>query len=671
MHVDVRIPPISKTIMLFRGRGGAAWFPNGAGRFPDVATLSILLLVPVLVPGCTRSNDVSALGDAALPNILWITAEDMSADLGAYGDAYATTPTIDRLAREGVRYTNAFATAPVCSPARFTLLTGVYATTAGTQGLRSQTSIPAGIRGFPTYLREIGYYTTNNVKTDYNTADEPRLIAESWDESSGAAHWRGRGEGQPFFAVFNLMHTHQSRISFLDTDFAELEGKLGRHDPARVPLPPYYPDDPDVRRTLARYYDAVSAMDERVGEILAELEEDGLVDDTIVFFYADHGTGLPRGKRVLYDSGLHVPLVIRFPEKWRHLAPGEPGTTTDRLISFVDFAPTVLRIVGLDVPAHVQGLPFLGEDSARERTWVFGSRDRVDEAREVSRSVRDARYLYLRHYHPHRSWNQPEFFSDQAPIRRAITRRALEGTLNEAQMTYAGPVKPMEELFDTVEDSHQIRNLAASGEFDDVLRRMRDQLHAWQMETRDVGFMDEASVLRLAKREGRAPIEFAADDAVYPLARVLEAAAWVGRTDAVSVQVERLSDPDGVVRYWAAVGLQAAGESASGARDALQDVLDDPVPAVRVAAASTLVELDGSVEALATLAHVLETGDSHDVLLAARMLQLLGERADGAYPAMERVLERAQDESTYGVNALYIRFALQAALAIESTTEVH
>ena len=211
--------------------------------FPKTTTMARiagLLVLFAALHGCGSAED-AAESASGLPNILWLTSEDMSADLGAYGDAYAQTPHIDQLARQGVTYTNAFATAPVCSPARFTLLTGIYATTAGTQGLRSQAPIPDDITGFPAYLRELGYYTTNNVKTDYNTAAEPRLIAESWDESSAEAHWRGREDGQPFFAVFNHMHTHQSRISFLDTEFPELAGALGTHDPAAAPLPPYYP----------------------------------------------------------------------------------------------------------------------------------------------------------------------------------------------------------------------------------------------------------------------------------------------------------------------------------------------------------------------------------------------------------------------------------------------
>jgi N-sulfoglucosamine sulfohydrolase len=414
----------------------------------------ILAAVLLLFQGCSVREPV----EQDMPNIVWITAEDMSANVGAYGDDYAITPNIDRLVERGIRYDNAFATAPVCSPARFALITGIYATTAGTQGLRSRAPIPDDITGFPAYLRELGYYTTNNVKTDYNTADEQRLIDESWDESSATAHWRGRKEGQPFFAVFNHMHTHQSRISFLDTEFEELEGYLGRHDPAEAPLPPYYPDEPEVRKTVARYYDAITAMDASAGRILRQLEEDGVADNTIVFFYGDHGVGLPRGKRVLYGSGQHVPLVVYFPPKWEHFAPGSPGTSTGRFVSFIDFPPAVLSLVGLEAPEYMQGMAFLGEHRGEARSYVVGARDRVDEAYDLARAVRDEQYLYIRHYMPHRSWNQPEYFSDQAPIRRAITRRAEEGTLNEAQLSYAGPTKPVEELFDVARDPHQILN---------------------------------------------------------------------------------------------------------------------------------------------------------------------------------------------------------------------
>lgn len=648
------------------------------------------LVVLVMLQGFGTPDEPVLPRSEDLPNIVWITAEDMSADVGAYGDAYATTPNIDRLADRGVRYTNAFASAPVCSPARFTLITGIYATSAGTQGLRSTAPIPDDVTGFPSFFRQLGYYTTNNVKTDYNTADEPRLIAESWDESSATAHWRGRESDQPFFAVFNHMHTHQSRISFLDTEFEELEGTLGRHDPARAPLPPYYPDEPEVRQTVARYYDAISAMDESVGSILEQLEEDGEADNTIIFFYGDHGVGLPRGKRVLYDSGQHVPLVVYFPAKWQHLAPGAPGTVTDRLVSFVDFAPTMLGLAGAPIPDYMQGRVFLGEEADEPRDYVFGARDRVDEAYDVARAVRDSRYLYIRNYNPHRSWNQPEFFSDQAPIRQAITRRADEGTLNDAQWTYAGPTRPAEELFDVLADPHQLHNLARSDEHAGTLDRMRSRLLDWQLDTRDLGFMPEGMALRLTEELDEPPIEFGSSDDVYPLPRILETAALVGDAGAVPELVSRLDDPSGVVRYWAAVGLGAvnvladadarsdveAGADAdviSGdAVDALREALDDPVPEVRVAAAEALVDANGSEEGLETLVRVLESGDSHAVLMAARSLQLLGPGAEPAEPAMMRVLERAQDDSVYGVNALYIRFALRPALSLSGDgTEVY
>ena len=259
-----------------------------------------------------------------LPNILWITAEDMSPTLGCYGDPYAKSPNIDRLAAKSTRYDLAFATAPVCSPSRSCLITGCYATSLGTHQMRSAFPIPKLIRGFPSLLREAGYYTTNNFKTDYNTSSAERIIAESWDDSSTTAHWRNRsqadGKSKPFFSVFNIMTSHQSRsMVWTQERFRrEVQAKLSRtdiHDPDAAPIPAYYPDTLVTRRILARYYDCVTAMDDQVGRILAELQEDGLAEDTIVFFYSDHGSGMPRHKRLLHDSGMRVPLLVHFPRK--------------------------------------------------------------------------------------------------------------------------------------------------------------------------------------------------------------------------------------------------------------------------------------------------------------------------------------------------------------------
>ena len=254
------------------------------------------------------------------PNILWITAEDMSPTLGCYGDDFATTPHLDRLASEGVRYTNAFATAPVCSPSRSCLINGLSAVSQGTHPMRSAFAIPDFMTGFPSFLRKHGYYTTNNVKTDYNSSRSKAIIAESWDENSDTAHWRGRQPDRPFFAVFNLMTSHQSRtMVWPEEKFkSEVQANLQPdeiHLPDDVPLPPYYPDTPVVRKTVARYYDCVTAMDKQVGAILKELEDDNLDDNTIVFFYSDHGSGMPRHKRALLDSGMKIPLIVSVSRK--------------------------------------------------------------------------------------------------------------------------------------------------------------------------------------------------------------------------------------------------------------------------------------------------------------------------------------------------------------------
>ncbi len=306
--------------------------------FPVAIPSALLLLFGLCGPA-------PAAEPARRPNILWITTEDMSPNLGCYGDPYARTPHLDAFARESVRYTRAFATAPVCSPARSCLITGMYATSLGTQRLRSQFPVPKNVRGFAALLRAAGYYTSNNVKTDYNLRNEPAFIRDCWNDCSTKAHWRGHRPGQPFFAVFNFMTTHQSRASVWSREQFEKEvgsqlAPAERHDPAKAPLPPYYPDTLEAHQAWARYYDCITVMDKQVGELLGQLAADGLANDTIVFFYGDGGMGMPRGKRCLWDTGLQVPLLVRFPKAFQEFAPKAPGTTTDRLVSFVDFAPT-------------------------------------------------------------------------------------------------------------------------------------------------------------------------------------------------------------------------------------------------------------------------------------------------------------------------------------------
>ncbi len=608
-----------------------------------------------------------AAGAAGRPNILWITCEDMSPDLGCWGDDYARTPNIDRLAAASVKYTAAFATAPVCSPVRSCLITGLYATSAGTPNLRSRFPLPDRVRGFPSYLREAGYFCTNNVKTDYNTADEKRLIRESWDACSGKAHWRLRKDDRPFFSIFNDMVTHQSRSMVWPYEKfkKQVQARLPaarRHDPATAPVPPYYPDTPVVRRTVARYYDCISVMDMNTGRILKQLEEDGLADDTIVFFFSDHGAGMPRHKRLVLDSGLHVPLLVRFPEKYRHLAPAAPGETVDRPVSFVDFPPTVLSLAGLRPPDYLQGRAFLGPaaGAAEPRTYVYAARDRVDEAYDLARCVRGPRYHYVRNFMPHLSYNQPSFYADRGEIRDEITALAAADKLETApQKHYAGPRRAIEELYDCEKDPRQLNNLAGSGDHAAVLERMRGLMTDWIMHTRDTGFLPESD---MARRMGDgSPLRMASDPAVYPLEKILRTAEMVGREGVEAGQVAALGDGDPAVRFWAAVGLHAAGGTSARGVAALEKALGDDSPPVRIEAAWALCDAGETGRAVAVLEKDLRAADLRVAIRAARALQMIGVKARPALGAMKAVLRKAKAGT--GDKNMFIRFALQPAVA--------
>ncbi len=630
-------------------------------RYPGL----LVLLIPCLLSFAPFSHAAEPAGGPR-PNILWLTAEDLSPNLGCYGDSYARSPNLDAFAQAGIRYTKTFATAPVCSPARSCLITGMYATSLGTQRLRSQFPVPAHVRGFSAFLRQAGYYCSNNVKTDYNLRGERAFIADAWNESSATAHWRKRQPGQPFFAVFNFMTTHQSRTSVWPHE--QFEKEIGarlsprdRHDPANANLPPYYPDTAEARRTWARYHDCITRMDQEVAEILRQLEADGLADDTIVFFYGDNGMGMPRGKRLLYDSGLHEPLIIRFPEKWRHLAPADPGTANDRLVSFVDFAPTVLSLCGLEIRQHMQGTAFLGPAAGEPRRFVYGARDRVDEVFDLSRSVRDGRWLYIRNFMPHLSWMPPERFSDGSTFRQELKQLAADGRLGSDQLTYAAPRRALEELYDTVADPHQIRNLATSPDQGEVLEAMRAELQGWILEVRDAGFLTEPQVWqRLGDR--LTPFELARDESLYPLARLLAAADVVGRAAPWRQQLALLADADDGVRYWAAVGCSAASRLPDSARTALRERLSDSVPVVRIEAAFALASHGETAESLPVLADAL-SGDQPEVALhAARALELLGPTARPLLLTLQQVLDRVRKTDETSDSMMFLRFSLEASV---------
>ncbi|MDA1046107.1 MAG: sulfatase-like hydrolase/transferase [Verrucomicrobia bacterium] len=579
------------------------------------------------------------------PNVLWITAEDMSPTLGCYGDKDAITPHLDAFAKQSVRYTKAYASAPVCSPSRSCLITGCYPPSLSTQQMRSGFPMPERMKGFPALLRKQGYYTTNNVKTDYNSGNYQDIIKSSWNESSATAHWRKRSDkSSSIFSVFNLMTSHQSRTMVWPREkfLKEVQSKLKPseiHDPVKITLPPYYPDTPIIRRTVARFHDCVTAMDKEVGAILKQLEEDGLADNTIVFFYSDHGSGMPRHKRALLESGMRVALMIRFPKKWEHLASGKPGSTLDRLVAFVDFAPTVLSLTGTPIPKEMQGQSFLGSKDTKPRKYVYGHRDRVDEVRDLARSVRDDRYLYIRNYMPHLGYNQPTVWPDRGEIRHEFYRLSSPSKMNAAQWHFAGPTRAVEELFDCQNDPHNLNNLAGSKEHREVLERLRKEHRRHIRRTVDLGFLPESEAWSLF--EGSSGWEMG-QGGKAPVGPSQKAAAQVGMAKE-EVFLKNLSSKDPNVRYWGAIGLTALNDKPSGkALKKLKATLKDTSAAVRIEAANALATHDDVKTALPALVKDLAHENLIVVTHAARTIELLGNKAASVAPQMKKALERAE-----------------------------
>ena len=511
------------------------------------------------------------------PNILWITSEDNGPQLGAYGDEYATTPHLDRLAARGVRYLHAWSTAPVCAPARTAIISGLYPSSTGSEHMRSTVRLPPGFRMFPQLLREQGYYATNNVKEDYNL-EKPGQV---WDESSSTAHWRNRAPGQPFFAVFNSTVTHESQVRARPHTLV--------HDPTRAPLPAYHPDTPEVRRDWAQYYDKMTEMDRFVGDRLRELEDAGLADDTIVFYFGDHGPGLPRLKRWPYNSGLNVPLIVHVPERFRALAPRDygPGAPSPRLVSFVDLAPTVLSLAGIPPPSWMQGRAWMGPHAAPAPAYAFGLRGRMDERYDMVRSVTDGRYVYLRNFMPHRIYGQHLEYMFQTPTTRVWRRLYDDGALDPPQTFFWEP-KPVEELYDLESDPDEVRNLASVPAHRPTLERLRGALHEHLIATRDVGLLPEYDMRRRAGSD--APYVMGHDPSRYDVREVLRMADAASRPETtIDALAAGLRHEDPAIRYWAATGFLARGASADGGGTSiLEPILRDPAPGPRIVAAEAL-----------------------------------------------------------------------------------
>ena len=436
------------------------------------------LLCTVLAAACSDAPTDDA--PATRPNVLWIVADDMSFEIGAFGDGVARTPNLDRLAREGVRYPNTFATAGVCSPSRAALVTGMYATSIGAHHMRSINAgyypvPPPEVKTFTEHLRAAGYWTSSTGKLDYQFSEVfDRAPLTNWDDANG--DWHGRAAGQPFFAHVTIFDTHESQLFGTEPLVT---------DPASVSVPPYYPDTELVRRDFARHYDNVASLDAKVGRLLDMLDEEGLAESTVVLFFPDNGRGLPRDKRWTYDGGIHGPLIVRWPGRL------EPGGVDERLVSYVDFAPTALALAGVPVPPNMQGRVFLGPDADPEPEFVFAAADRHDEARDRIRAVRDKRFKYLRNYQPDTPYGQSLAFRNNLATMQEIFRLHDEGALLPPADWYYRATKPVEELYDTQSDPFELENLAGRPEHQARLERMRAAHERWVVETGDLGAVPE------------------------------------------------------------------------------------------------------------------------------------------------------------------------------------
>jgi uncharacterized sulfatase len=591
------------------------------------------------------------------PNILWITCEDISAHLGCYGDSYAITPNIDEFSSKSVRYKNAYATAPVCTPVRSSIITGVFASSLGTQHLRGQVPLTSKVRCFTEYLRDKGYYCSNNVKEDYNF----KTPETAWNESSKTAHWRNRRLGQPFFSVFNFTLTHQSQTRYVGQELQEKNKALARdkrHDPKQAPIPPYYPDTPLIRENVAALYTQITLLDIEVKNILDQLKEDDLDQDTIIFFYSDHGDGLPRGKRWPFDTGLKVPFIIHFPEKYQSLAPTQPGGATDWMINFIDLAPTVLSLLGITPPDYMQGKAFLGEYKSEEKEYVYAIRDRVDEVYEFSRTVRDKRYRYIRNFMPHRPRMQRSFFSERTPIRKELSRLHAKGALSGKAAWLMQDTKPAEELYDTQTDPSELKNLANKPGYHSRCQNMHEILKEWMVETRDTSLLPEP--MMLARANGDPPYDMAQDNQRYPIERIFDVADLVGMGDKhIDTIMQALGDSDSAVRYWAAVGLAALREKCAPAREQLLETLEDFSPCVRFATAEALCYINQEEKAVPVLIKGLQIDNLYVQLLAAQTLFAIGNKAKPAIPQMRQTVREMDGLKDHG---WYIRELLSFQL---------
>jgi arylsulfatase A-like enzyme len=567
------------------------------------------------------------------PNILWLTYEDTSPEfIGTYGNLNAKTPFMDFMANEGIKFTRAFSTGSVCSPSRSALITGVKTYKLGIGNHRSNYPIPDFIHGFPKYLRDAGYYTSNNAKTDYNVANEKKMIDDAWDESSGKAGWWNKKDNQPFFSVFNSNSCHQSRTmtlpyeQYIEMIWKQLPDSM-RTSENGFEMPPFYRDSPEMRKQMARVYNSLTKTNLEFQELFNRLRSDGLLENTIIFSFADHGEGMPRMKTNGLGLGHRVPFTIWFPEKYNHLSPwGHGGIVTEEMIDFVDLAPTVLALAGIEIPSYMKGRVLLGNKRNSPEDYLFLSSDRSDESYDLTRTVIKGRYAYSRNFMPYIQELRHLMYMDIGEITAEIRKDYKAGMLNSNQEMMLIP-RPAEYLFDLESDPWELNNLVKDEKFKPLLKELRIELKNNILEEKDVLFLPEFEIAKIS--ENKTAYEHRLNTSKYDLEDIYEVASLAGFQDQETLkeQLNALKSKDKFCRYWALVGLKShTNKSKFSAK--LMGCLEDSYQPNAVIAASILYETNSNKRASEVLQKAISSQEDHISNLALQQLMYQSNASD-------------------------------------------
>ena len=528
------------------------------------------------------------------PNILWIVTEDNSIHyMNLYTMGGAEMPAISQLANQGVVFNNAFSNAPVCSVARSTIITGVYAPRIGTQYHRkmSMVKLPEHIKPLPAYLNQAGYYTSNNAKEDYNFIKENKV----WDESSKKASYKNRKEGQPFFHVQNFHNTHEGQLHF---NSKQLTSALETNELDSIMPFPFHPDTPTFRYTQSLYYNHHKDVDKEMGKFLKDLKDEGLMDNTIIFYYGDHGGVLPRSKGYLYETGLNVPMVVYMPEKWKHLNPFKIGSRTSTFVDFVDLVPTVLSLAGVNIPKGLDGTPFLGKNidktEIEKQDITFGYADRFDEKYDLVRSVRKGKYKYIRNYQPFNVDGIYNFYRYKMLAYKEWYKLFQEGKLNDIQSQFFKPRHP-EALYDIENDPYETQNLASSIEHQMKLFDLRNILSNHLMNQPDLSFFPEPYFLENGLENG---LDFGQKNKELIKKLIQTANLNLEPYNEVKNEIsEALDNKNPWVRYWGLITCSSFGTEASEHLEKINFLFkNDSENLVRIRAAEYLMLNDFNID---------------------------------------------------------------------------